>query len=1128
MPEVTAVTSVKEGAEPGPTRRLDTAGLSVGSVTVADVKVTLPEWLLEIDDRDLARSFDDGALARGQAYARNGRVKLLNSGASAGELKAVVRGSRGRTYITTVWAPEEDPEGRYLGSDCTCPMGEDCKHGVAVIAHARSLAPAASASPQAPLQSPWEHALGSLLAGASPSTPEAARPLGLRLERLAAPRYNPYTSHTDRAPGSRLRLVPVTEGRNGSWVKSGASWRDLQSPYTTFVPSQRLALCELASLSKIGAGYGYYHDQDVYLDELSASLWPLLRRLEEAAVPLLYGDRDATPVRVAPEPLRVILDVSSDSTGCLAAAPTLIGDGVQAVLGADRLLGKPVHGVVRETDNGLLLAPLDIPPAPPLAKLMADGERLVIPAADVGRFLREWFPGLARTMPVDSLDGSVSLPEVAPPRLALTATYDDRLGVTTAWTFEYAVGDEVVSHPVDEQAAPGQRDRTAERRLVQDLDPSCDSLSGLFLTEAGLRRLGPVRRISGIDAVGFVDETLPMLRDSGALVVREVGERPDFRLVDDTPEVQIRTEKTGEGDWFDLFVTATVEGEEVPFEALFSALALGEPFLFLGGGRYIPTDRPEFARLRSLIEEARGLADQPGEGLRVSPFHAGFWKELCELGVVDEQGRKWAEVVDKLAGITEIPTPEPPVTLKALLRPYQLAGYHWLAFLVDHGLGGILADDMGLGKTVQALALLCREREADRLDRPTLVVAPASVVHNWAAEADRFAPDLDVVTVTETSARRGTPLAELVAGADVVLTSYALFRLDFDEIDALSWSGLLLDEAQMVKNHASKTYQCVRRLEAPYKIAITGTPLENNLMDLWSQLSIVAPGLFPHPQKFSEVYRKPIEQGADPELLPRLRRRIRPLMLRRTKEQVAPELPAKLEQVVEVQLEPRHRKIYDTQLQRERQKILGLIDDLNRNRFTILKSLTLLRQLSLDPALVDPQHANVRSAKVEALIDQLVEVTSEGHRALVFSQFTGFLRRVRERLDAAGIDYAYLDGRTRKRADAIDSFKSGRAPVFLISLKAGGFGLNLTEADYVFVLDPWWNPATEAQAVDRTHRIGQDKPVMVYRLVSADTIEQKVMALKERKSKLFREVMSDGDALGGAPLTGDDIRGLLE
>jgi SNF2 family DNA or RNA helicase len=336
----------------------------------------------------------------------------------------------------------------------------------------------------------------------------------------------------------------------------------------------------------------------------------------------------------------------------------------------------------------------------------------------------------------------------------------------------------------------------------------------------------------------------------------------------------------------------------------------------------------------------------------------------------------------------------------------------------------------------------------------------------------------------------------------------------------------VLDEAQFVKNHQARTYQCARRLEAPFKLALTGTPLENSVMDLWALMSIVAPGLFPDPQRFTEFYRIPIERDGDAERLAVLRRRIRPLLLRRTKELVAADLPPKQEQVLEVVLNPTHEKLYQTHLQRERSKVLGLVDDMQKNRMTIFRSLTLLRQLSLDPALVDPAYADVRSSKADAFLEQLREVVAEGHRVLVFSQFTRFLRGIRDRLEAEGIGWVYLDGQTRDRDARIEEFRTGTAPAFLISLKAGGFGLTLTEADYVFVLDPWWNPASEAQAVDRAHRIGQDKTVMVYRLVAVGTIEEKVMELKARKQALFSRVVDDG-ALASGSLTAEDVRGLF-
>jgi SNF2 family DNA or RNA helicase len=402
------------------------------------------------------------------------------------------------------------------------------------------------------------------------------------------------------------------------------------------------------------------------------------------------------------------------------------------------------------------------------------------------------------------------------------------------------------------------------------------------------------------------------------------------------------------------------------------------------------------------------------------------------------------------------------------------------------------------------------------------------VVSTWAHEAAQFTPGLDVRVVTGSQARRGSSVAELCAGADVVITSYTLYRMEVEGYLALDWGGLVLDEAQTVKNHLGKTYQAIRRLDTPFRVALTGTPMENRLMELWSLLSIVAPGLYPYPQRFVELVANPVERLGDARVLERFRRRVRPFLLRRTKDLVAAELPDKQEQVLDVRLTPRHRRIYDTHLQRERQTVLGLVDDFDRHRIAIFRSLTRLRQLSLDPALVDAEHEAVGSAKLDVLVDHLAELAAEGHRALVFSQFTSFLARVRARLDREGIASSYLDGSTRDRGAVVAGFKAGDDPVFLISLKAGGVGLTLTEADYVFVLDPWWNPAVEAQAVDRAHRIGQHRPVNVYRLVAEDTIEQKVMELKARKAALFAQVVDgDGGPVTTDGLSADDVRGLF-
>jgi hypothetical protein len=846
----------------------------------------------------------------------------------------------------------------------------------------------------------------------------------------------------------------------------------------------------------------------------------------------------------------------------------------------------------REGSQGELtmfrLARLTHPVPAQLQQLALADERLVVPEAGQAAFLSRYYPRLRRQATVTSSDGSFTAPEISGPSLVVHADYASGHRVDVRWEWAYQVGDSELRAALGTGRDPF-RDPDAEARVLAGIGLPPGSLgvpreatvravppgftggpfgpgpssSGPFSpgsfgpgslspgsfgpgsfgmapdgSQAALLatmgatagKQGPAVTLRGLDAMAFSTEVLPLLEGRDDVRVEVTGQVPDYHEAGDSLEIALSTgERDGERDWFDLGITITVEGREVPFTDLFVALAHGQSHLLLADGAYFSLDKPELTALARLIGEARALQDQPDDGLRISRFQAGLWEELAGLGVVAHQAAAWQTQVRGLLSVDEIDAAPVPAAINARLRPYQVAGFQWLAFLWSHGLGGILADDMGLGKTLQTLALLQHAKDTwrDGENRPPfLIVAPTSVLGNWAAEASRFAPDLAVTVVSDTLGRRGGTLADVTDGADAVVTSYTLLRLDFEAYGAKRWAGLILDEAQYVKNYLSKAYQCARRVRAPFKVAITGTPMENNLMELWSLLSIAAPGLFPSPDRFRDYYARPIEKSGNAELLSQLRRRIRPLIMRRTKEQVAADLPEKQEQVLAVELHPRHRKLYQTHLQRERQKVLGLLDDVNHNRFTILRSLTLLRQLSLHAALVDAEHADVPSAKIDSLLEQVEDVVGGGHRALVFSQFTRFLRIARAKLEANGVECCYLDGSTVNRGAVISSFKEGTAPVFLISLKAGGFGLNLTEADYCFLLDPWWNPATEAQAVDRTHRIGQTRNVMVYRLIASGTIEEKVMALKARKAELFSSVIDSEGAFSSA-LSADDIRALF-
>jgi len=630
------------------------------------------------------------------------------------------------------------------------------------------------------------------------------------------------------------------------------------------------------------------------------------------------------------------------------------------------------------------------------------------------------------------------------------------------------------------------------------------------------------------EAAVLCGEILPQLDCRDAFMVEIEEGAPDFRAAQSDPQLEFSSgdDELVPNDWFNLNIAVQVDGHAVPLSDVIVELASGATHMLLPTGVYFRLDTPELLRLRELLEEARALGEIENGKVNARSLNVTLWDELLALGVVDEQVGKWRQTLAQLTTATPPVPVDVPKGLHATLRDYQRDGLNWLSFLWDNGLGGVLADDMGLGKTVQTLALIARAAETG--SGRFLVVAPASVVSNWAAECRKFTPGLTAVAITTTDGRSGVPLAEQAATADIVITSYALMRIDFQAYAEIDWAGVILDEAQFVKNHNSKTHQCARRLDARFKLAITGTPMENNLMELWSLLSITVPGLFPSPKAFTDYFRKPIESQSIRERLPVLRRRIKPVMLRRTKARVASELPPKQEQVLALDLGARHRKIYDARLARERQKVLGLLGDWEKNRFQIFRSLTLLRQLSLHAGLVDGSKIDVGSAKIDFLVERLPELVAEGHSALVFSQFTGFLGILRSHLDAVGLKYSYLDGslNARQRAAAITTFSEGGTQVFLISLKAGGFGLNLTQADYCFVCDPWWSPAAEAQAVDRAHRIGQTRPVTVYRLVSQGTIEERVVALQDRKRELFTAVVDEGEVLGST-ISASDIQALL-
>jgi superfamily II DNA or RNA helicase len=1086
------------------------------------VQVVIPSWNSLLSHEAIIQMVGHEAFARAMVYAKSGHVYDVNFDADALIVTGRVKGTVRDDYAVTVFlASSRSGSISVYRSQCSCPVGIDCKHAAALLIAARHLvAGPAVERPE------WERTLDKLLATASPVPPADVAPLALEFGVERIPAFRGYLGRQD------LRIRPARRSRSGGWVRSGISWDDLDFVARSYVAGQRELLLQFRAAAGASARHALPRSAWLSLGTVSSAFWGLLEQAAAVGLTILAAKPLLAPLHTG-QRASVVLDVRRDPALGVLVGPRVLLDDRELDLLSVGVLGDPAHGVfhVGEEVGGvqqLTVARLDQLLSRELRQFVVDPHSLLIPPEDEARFLTDFIPRLRQKMTITSGDRSVRLPDYIEPTVCLVVHFRPEHRVRLDWKVQYDGPNGSTTYAIDDPpAAQSIRDIAEEQRKLAALPLPYVDLPQLANRSKEVPQQPAAHvLLDGIAALQFVEQVLPELAPAGVQVTLD-GEVREYRKTSSQPSIQVAAvERPDSADWFDLRIKVVIDGEVVPFEDLFVALSQGEDFLILDTGVYFSLERPEFAQLRDLIDESKALQDRHRPELSISRFQASLWDDLTDLGVAIDQSARWEQAVRGLRGISSIDDVAPPETLRAKLRPYQLDGYRWLRFLWTHQLGGILADDMGLGKTLQALALICHARLVCPEQPPFLVVAPTSVVSNWLSEAAKFAPSLRVLCLTESASKRGATSADTVATADLVITSYSLLRIDNARLTELEWSGLLLDEAQFVKNHRAKTYQCARRIAAPFKLAVTGTPLENSLMDLWALLSITAPGLFPDSDRFSEYYRRPIERNRDATRLHQLRRRIRPLMLRRTKESVASELPPKQEQVVEVELHPRHRRIYQTHLQRERQKVLGLIEDLDRNRFTVLRSLTLLRRLCLDPALVDDAHNGVPAAKVEVLLEDLSELAGEGHQALVFSQFTTLLTRIRERLAKAEISFAYLDGRTRNRERVIQRFRDKDASVFLISLKAGGFGLNLTEADYCFVLDPWWNPATEAQAVDRTHRIGQSKTVMVYRLVAKDTIEQKVMNLKARKEELFASVVGR-EALAGAALTAEEIRGLL-
>ena len=580
-------------------------------------------------------------------------------------------------------------------------------------------------------------------------------------------------------------------------------------------------------------------------------------------------------------------------------------------------------------------------------------------------------------------------------------------------------------------------------------------------------------------------------------------------------------------DWFELRGRVDFEGAIAALPELLAALRRGESAVRLGDGTYGVLPEEWLRRVAPLA----GLGEAEGADLRFTRAQVGLLDALLAARPEVTCDETFARARAELSRFEGVRPAETPADFAGTLRPYQREGLGWLHFLARFGFGGCLADDMGLGKTVMVLALL-EARRAHRAEQapgperpgPSLAVVPRSLVFNWKQEAARFTPKLRILD--HTGAGRLEP-GEHFDDYDLVITTYGTLRRDAAAFARTRFDYAILDEAQAIKNASTESAKAARLLRADHRLALSGTPIENHLGELWSLFEFLNPGMLGKASVFQD------ERGGlrNPDEPTRrlLAQALRPFVLRRTKEQVARELPPRLEQTLACELEPAQRASYEELRRHYRQSLLGRLEreGMARVKFHVLEALLRLRQAACHPGLIDPGRAAEGSAKLDALVPRLAEVVAEGHKALVFSQFVSFLTIVRDRLRCEGIAYEYLDGRTRDRAARVARFQTdAQCPLFLISLKAGGLGLNLTAADYVFLLDPWWNPAVEAQAIDRTHRIGQTRHVFAYRLIARDTVEEKILELQHDKRALADAILgADGSLIRS--LTREDLELLL-
>ncbi|MGE6822632.1 SNF2-related protein [Pseudomonas soli] len=1074
---------------------------------------------LVAENRSWKRDFSAATLQRGERYAEQGLVQIQSHGES--RIDSTCRGSGGNVYRQRIIITARPSGQCHVRGNCSCPVGENCKHcAAALYTLASSYGRGAASGEQLP------HHLQHWLQGLEQPTPRQDGAEDRR-GRMVCYELMLVDDHSNCA----LRVRKGTREEHGIRYSRIHSLYELLYEPPKYVKEEDLRI--LRQLSAQNAPYGQERGYTLKGHEGGELLQRVLdtgRLMFIEGLPLLQQGAERRAqfrwVRLDNGDYRGMWYCGEQPLNCILPLIPLFYFDIDS-----KEVGTVSHDLDPHTALQLSLAP-DVPEhliVPLSHKLNALNHRLPTPTA----VQEEQLDGIEPTphLTLGSLEFSAYTPK--------TGRMQRQMQHRAALAFDYdglrasSSDDKPLSRLVGTTSQRIQRQPQAEqalRKALRDHGFKVATRQSKALPDSA----GEMYQLPDDEAwLRFAREGLPRLREAGWVI--DVHRDFAFNLheVDDW---YATIEEAPGHEWFDLELGIVVDGQRHSLLPIVLQLLRTSPELLrpselarrnddehllidLNRARH---DGPAlrvalpYGRIKAVMGTLGELYlhdDAVGPSLRLDRTDAARLNDIDHLPLQWEGGSHVRDLGRRLRDARDLQV-TPPEGLNATLRPYQQQGLNWLQALREMGTGGILGDDMGLGKTLQTLAHLQLEKESGRLEHPALAVMPTSLVPNWLDEARRFAPGLRVLALHGPG--RNKHFANL-AEHDLVLTTYALVPRDLEPLKAQPWHLLVLDEAQNIKSSTSKAAQAVRELQASQRLCLTGTPMENNLGELWSIFHFLMPGWLGDSKRFTQDYRTPIERHGDAERMAHLASRIRPFLLRRTKEQVATELPAKTEMIHWVELSDAQRDTYEALRVAMDKKVRDEIarNGAARSQIVILDALLKLRQVCCDLRLVKGTEAKGSFAdkgKLGSLLEMLEELLSEGRKVLLFSQFTSMLALIEFELEKRGIRYSLLTGDTRDRRAPVQQFQNGDSEVFLISLKAGGTGLNLTAADTVIHYDPWWNPASENQATDRAYRIGQDKPVFVFKLITRGTVEEKIQQLQQEKAALAAGLLDGGQA----------------